>query len=166
MKSADYWINHLNLTKHPEGGYFKESYRATESVEGEHLPPRFTGSRAFSTAIYFLLTGNECSRFHRIKSDEGWHFYTGSGLTIYIIDKTGKLSSIKLGDNPDAGEVFQAVVPAECWFGAVVNDPGAYTLVGCTVSPGFDFHDFELADRTPLIAQYPEHREIIKKLTK
>lgn len=166
MKSADYWINHLNLTKHPEGGYFKESYRATESVEGEHLPARFTGSRAFSTAIYFLLTGDECSRFHRIKSDEGWHFYTGSGLTIYIIDKAGKLSSIMLGDNTDAGEVFQAVVPAECWFGAVVNDPGAYALVGCTVSPGFDFHDFELADRTPLIAQYPEHWEIIKKLTK
>lgn len=166
MKSADYWIGKLNLTKHPEGGYFRESYRATESFNGEHLPDRFGSSRAFSTAIYFLLTSNECSRFHKIKSDEGWHFYTGNSLTVYVIDKTGKLSSFRLGDNPDKGEVFQAVVPAECWFGAAVNDPGAYALVGCTVSPGFDFHDFELADQPTLLAAYPEHRKIIEKLTK
>jgi uncharacterized protein len=166
MKSAEYWIEKLHLTKHPEGGYFKETYRATESIRGEHLPLRFEVSRAFSTAIYFLLPSNGCSRFHRIKSDEGWHFYTGSGITIYVIDKEGKLSSIKLGDNVDAGEVFQAVVPAECWFGAVVNNPDSYALVGCTVSPGFDFQDFELAERNMLLAQYPNHQDIIEKLTR
>lgn len=166
MKSAEYWIEKLDLTKHPEGGYFRESYRATESIHGHLLPARFTGSRAFSTAIYFLLTGNDCSRFHRIKSDEGWHFYAGASLTIHVIDKAGVLSSIKLGSNADEGEVFQAVVPAECWFGAVVNDPEGYALAGCTVSPGYDFQDFELAERNTLLSQYPKHREIIEKLTR
>jgi uncharacterized protein len=161
MKDARYWIKKLELAKHPEGGYFKETYRSNETIFAAALPPRFDGNRAFSTAIYFLLTAVECSSLHRIKSDEMWHFHAGSELIIHIIEPTGSYSQIKLG-----GDRFQAVVPAGCWFGATVDEPQSYALVGCTVAPGFDFADFELARRDELIAQYPRLRGIIERLTR
>ena len=116
-----------------------------------------------STAIYFLLKGDECSRLHRLKSDELWHFYCGSSLTLHIIDQNGTYSHLQLGH--DHGAVFQAVVQAECWFGATVDHSDSYALVGCTVAPGFDLHDFELGNRNELIEHYPEHKAIIEKLT-
>jgi predicted cupin superfamily sugar epimerase len=161
MKDGQYWIRKLQLAKHPEGGYFKETYRSDETIPAAALPPRFDGVRAFSTAIYFLLTGGECSALHRIKSDEMWHFYAGSELTIHVIEPMGSYSQIKLG-----GDHLQAVVSAGCWFGATVDDPESYALVGCTVAPGFDFTDFELARRDELIAQFPRHRMIVEKLTR
>jgi uncharacterized protein len=160
MKDAQYWIKKLQLAKHPEGGYFKETYRSGETIPAVGLPPRFDEDRAFSTAICFLLTGDDCSTLHRIKSDEMWHFYAGSELTIHVIEPTGNYGQIKLG-----GDRFQAVVPAGCWFGATVEQRQAYALVGCTVAPGFDFADFELAKRDELIAQFPQHRVIIERLT-
>ena len=147
MKTAQDWIKALRLAKHPEGGYYRETYRSTATI----------GDRAVSTAIYFLLPAGEVSALHRIKSDELWHFYGGNSLTIHSI--AGRYSTIELSaDNP------QAVVPAGNWFGATVET--GYALVGCTVAPGFDFRDFEIADRTALLAAYPQHRQVIERLTK
>jgi uncharacterized protein len=166
MKTASYWIQQLNLQSHPEGGYFAETYRSAESISASHLPARYGGERVFSTGIYFLLESGQFSALHRIQSDEMWHFYAGSRLTVYVIHPNGTSQEIYLGSNPEAGEVFQAVVPAGSWFGASVSVPGSYALVGCTVAPGFDFADFELADRMALRQQYPEHQSLIDRLTR
>ena len=87
MTTADSWIRHLNLTRHPEGGYYAETYHAAESIDAAALPARFTGTRIFSTAIYFLLESGSPSHFHRLKSDELWHFYTGSAITLHLLVK-------------------------------------------------------------------------------
>jgi predicted cupin superfamily sugar epimerase len=166
LQPASYWINHLHMLPHPEGGYYAETYRSSEFMPGEHLPGRYGSSRSFATAIYFLVAGGSFSALHRIKSDEIWHFYHGSRLTVYVIEPQGNLQIIHLGNNPEAGEVFQAVVKAGCWFGSIVQDAQSYALVGCTVAPGFDFADFELANRQALIQQYPQHQNIIQTLTR
>jgi len=163
---ADAWITRLNLQPHPEGGYYAETYRSPETIAAAHLPARYAGSRSFSTAIYFLVKGGEFSSLHRIQSDEMWHFYAGSRLTVYAINLEGGLDTIHLGGDAAAGETFQAVVKAGCWFGSRVPDAGDYALVGCTVAPGFDFADFELADRQTLTMQFPQHAAIIKALTR
>ena len=165
MKPADYWIKTLGLIRHPEGGYFKETYRSGEVISKHAMPERFNGDRVFSTCIYFLLVKKEFSKFHTIQQDEVWHFYEGSSLTIHVIDQTGAYVTLRLGRNIEAGDRFQAVVPAGCWFAAAVNDHQAYALVGCTVAPGFDFDDFEMADRDRLSQLYPEHKDIIEKFT-
>jgi predicted cupin superfamily sugar epimerase len=165
MKNARYWIEALVLERHPEGGYYKESYRSSEIIQPAGLPARFPGPRFFSTCIYFLLSDNEVSHLHRIKSDEIWHFYTGSSLTIHVIDPQGGYQNIKLGQGIEMGEILQGVVKAGCWFGAKVEERGSYSLVGCSVAPGFEFEDFELADRSKLLQIYPQHHEIIKLLT-
>ena len=165
MINADYWIEKLDLQRHPEGGYFKETYRSNEVILEPALPERFKGDRVFSTCIYFLLAPHEYSAFHAIQQDEIWHFYAGSSLTIHIIDQQGEYSALKLGKNIENGESFQAVVPAGSWFAAAVNNTAEYALVGCTVAPGFDFVDFEMADRRNLAGLYPAHRKIIEKYT-
>lgn len=164
MKDAAYWIKHLGLKAHPEGGYYKETYRATETVARGGLPARFGGDRNFSTAIFFLLGSEDISAFHRIKSDELWHFHAGTSLSIYVLSDHG-LNVKRLGSNLEAGESLQVVIPANAWFGAKVNETGGYTLAGCTVSPGFDFSDFELAKRSELTKTFPDHRDIIEQLT-
>jgi predicted cupin superfamily sugar epimerase len=163
-KVAKYWIEKLKLIPHPEGGYFRQTYRADLVIEGEALPPNFTGPRSASTAIYFLLDGENFSAFHRIRSDELWHFYAGTSLEIHVIDRTGIYSRLLLGNNPDAGEKFQAVVKAGCWFASCVQDPRSFALVGCTVAPGFDFEDFELAKRSELNRLFPQHKSLIARL--
>lgn len=164
--TAEAWIGRLNLQPHPEGGYYAETYRSPERVAAAHLPHRYGGSRSFATAIYFLIRGGAFSSLHRIHSDEMWHFYTGSRLTVYVIHPEGSLEEIHLGPDPEAGEAFQAVVKGGCWFGSKVHDPEGYALVGCTVAPGFDFADFELADRQALTRQFPQHAAIISALTR
>lgn len=166
QKTAAYWIEKLNLIEHLEGGYFREIYRSAETTPGEHLPQRFKGPRAFSTSIYYLLEGNDFSSFHRLKADEIWHFYSGCPLTIFSINSQGILSQIFLGNDLSAGEVFQAVVPARSWFAAAPNDPDSYTLVGCTVSPGFEMEDFELGKRGTLAKQFPQHKKLIERFTR
>jgi predicted cupin superfamily sugar epimerase len=167
LKHASYWIEKYGLSPHPEGGYYAETYRATENVPHEALPGRFTGDRSFSTGIYFLLESQNFSAFHRIKADEMWHFYAGEALDIFVIDQeTGQLQIIKLGNNPENGETFQAVVPAGAWFGSRPAKDSAYALVGCTVAPGFDFADFEMAERAALQMQFPELTQIIQELTR
>jgi uncharacterized protein len=164
MKTAQYWIEHLHLQAHPEGGFYKETYRAAEQIPKEGLPGRFPAARHYSTAIYFLLRAQDRSLFHRIKSDELWHFHAGSSLTIYVL-QDGQCREHILGADIEKGESLQVVVPANCWFGAKVNDPNGYVLSGCTVAPGFDFADFELADRGLLLKEFPDQRLVIGQLT-
>lgn len=165
MHSADYWIRRLELEEHPEGGYFRETHRSIEQVPAAALPERYGGARRMSTAIYFLIKGDRPSRFHRLKSEEIWHFYAGSGATVHIINAAGALSHVRLGPDPERGEVFQGIIHAGYWFAAEVDDPEGYALVGCTVAPGFEFDDFEMGEREGLVREYPEHREIIERLT-
>lgn len=161
-KSPDYWIDHLALEPHPEGGFFKETYRSNSEVD----PIGFEGKRSVSTGIYFLLTQGNFSAFHKIRSDEMWHFYSGDPVHVFVIRQDGRLEEIVLGLDLEAGQVPQAVVPANCWFASRVDATGDYGLVGCTVAPGFDFQDFEMAARTKLINEYPEHTELITQLTR
>ncbi|MBI2355147.1 MAG: cupin domain-containing protein [Deltaproteobacteria bacterium] len=162
--TASYWIDRLSLIRHPEGGWFCETYRSAGSVAACALPVRFGGERSLSTAIYFLLEAGEFSAFHRIKSDEMWHAYTGDALTVHVIDPDGEYRALRLGGVPERGECFQGVVPAGCWFAAETE--GEYSLVGCTVSPGFAFEDFEMAARGALVSLYPRHRELITRFTR
>lgn len=162
-KTAEDWIETLGLEPHPEGGYFRETYRS----------PRLLGGRTpVSTAIYFLLRRNDVSAFHRIASDEMWHLYASTPLTrlrVWRITPEGRLGTFLLGGEPARNEVFQDVVPAGDWFGAEVEVLGAaddaYVLVGCTVSPGFTYETFELAEAEVLAAKWPEHRELIFRLS-
>jgi predicted cupin superfamily sugar epimerase len=166
MATAQEWIDRLQLRPHPEGGYFRETYRSQESIAQAHLPPRFTGDRAISTAIYFLLHGGDFSALHRIKSDELWHFYAGSELSIAVFVPNGELFNIRLGNELRAGAEPQTIVPANCVFGAYVPVSNSFALVGCTVAPGFDFADFELLSRAALVREYPQHRDVIERLTR
>jgi uncharacterized protein len=166
MPDARDWIETLGLTPHPEGGFFCETYRATETIAHAHLPSRFSGDRAFSTAIYFLLEGRDFSALHRIRQDEMWHFYDGCPLLVSSISPDGVLSVVRLGRDVRTGEVLQAVVPAGYFFGARPSDPGSFSLVGCTVAPGFDFADFELPTRGELAGRFPQHAAVIEQLTR
>jgi predicted cupin superfamily sugar epimerase len=166
VSAAQRWIDGLQLRPHPEGGYYRQTYRCAEVVPAAALPPRFGGDRAFSTAIYFLLEGDDFSALHRIKSDEMWHFYDGSPLTVHTIDPHGEYAAITLGRDLAAGQVPQAVVPAGWLFGSALNDTRLYALVGCTVAPGFDFADFEMPGREKLLRLYPRHRQVIERLTR
>jgi predicted cupin superfamily sugar epimerase len=161
MQTSQYWIKKLKLEKHPEGGYFREVYRSEEEIKAEHLPERYGGTRPHSTSIYFLLTGDAFSAFHRIKSDETWNFYDGAPITIHMIDEKGKYSNVKLGSNPENGEVFQFTIHRGTWFAASVDEPDSYALAGCTVAPGFHYDDFELGNREDLVKMFPEHEELI-----
>src|SRR5258708_38031727 len=164
--SPSYWINKLGLTPHVEGGAFGEVYRSELIIPRSSLPLFFQGSRSASTSIYFLLSQGQFSAFHRIASDELWHFYFGDPLLVYEITHNGRLVEHRLGADPEKGESFQTVVKAVSWIGCVPAPGSEYALVGCTVAPGFDFADFELADRTALARQYPEHAGLIHKLTR
>jgi uncharacterized protein len=166
VPTVDEMVRRLDLVRHPEGGWYRETYRSGEFVAGAALPERFGGARPFSTSIYFLLEQGDISALHRIKSDEIWHFYTGAPLTVHALTAQGNHVELKLGTDFTAGESFQTVVAAGCWFGAEVTGPGEYSLVGCTVSPGFDFADFQLGIRGDLRQEYPRHKEIIHRLTR
>jgi uncharacterized protein len=165
IPGAARWIEALGLRPHPEGGHYRETYRAADVLPAGVLPGRPEGPRAVSTAIYFLLVAGECSRLHRISSDELWHFYAGTSLSLYVLHRHGSLTRFTLGTRIERGEQPQAYVPAGCWFGAAVEDTDGYALVGCTVAPGFDFADLELGARAALLDEFPQHRVIIERLT-
>lgn len=164
-RNAQFWIRHLNLLKHPEGGYFREVYRSDEFVQKKGLPVRYSSFRSFSTSIYFLLKSNQFSAFHRIKSDETWHFYEGSPLVIYIILQNGKLISVNLGQNPENKEIFQFTIPKGSWFAAHPVYADTFSLIGCTVAPGFDFDDFEMGKKSELLLKFPKHASIINQFS-
>jgi len=165
MIKADTLIKSLNLVPHPEGGYFKETYQSEDIVSG--LPDRYQGqSRSSGTSIYYLLKGNQYSAFHKIQSDEIWHFYEGSPLKIYVIDHNGKLNIHLLGNDINNGGNYQIVIKHNQWFAAQPIEQKGYTLMGCTVSPGFDYTDFQLAKRNELLEKYPEHHSLIMEFTR
>ncbi len=165
MKTAEYWIKALGMTKHPEGGYFKETYRSEEEIPQSVLPDRYEESRVFGTSIYFLLTTESVSNFHRLKSDEIWHFHQGGAAKIHFISPSGEYYSQTIGVDFEKGEKLQVIIPQNSWFAAEVVEHD-YILVGCTVSPGFEFQDFELAIEKKLNSEYPELWELIERFTK
>lgn len=162
--NADRWIDYLHLEAHPEGGYFRRIYTAAWRIPADVLPDR-GASRPVATAIYYLLKGRQHSRLHRLKSDELWHFYFGSALVIHVFEPDGRYVAWRLGAELDTNQHLCVTAHAGCWFGATVVDPDSFSLVGCTVAPGFDFADFELADRVVLLNHYPQQAEIIEQLT-
>ena len=163
--SANYWIHHLDLKQHPEGGYFREVYRSGEFIQKKGLPGRYSSFRPFATSIYYLLKSDQVSALHRLRSDEMWHFYKGSPLNLHIILQTGKLLTVHLGQTPANKEIFQFVIPKGLWFAAEPVITNSFSLVGCTVAPGFDFDDFELGKREELLRAYPQHDQLIRKFS-
>jgi predicted cupin superfamily sugar epimerase len=162
-KIPNNFISRFDMLPHPEGGWYKENYRSEEIIQSSALPERFGGDRNFSTAIYFLLEQGNFSGFHRIKSDECWHFYSGGALLVHIIHPNGKAETIRLSaemNNP----CFQYVVPANAWFASEPAPESEFCFVGCTVAPGFDFKDFELAKSASLCEMFPQHESMIKRL--
>lgn len=160
--NAQQLIEQLVLLPHPEGGYYKETYCSSEVIPKQALPDRFNGERYYSSAIYFLLEQGNFSAFHRIQSDECWHFYAGDTLWVHMIAPDGHLTTIQLGNQP--GTVYQYVVPAGYWFASETAPGGSFSFVGCTVAPAFDFADFELAKPETLSEYFPEHRTLIHRL--
>jgi len=158
-RTAADWIAALALTPHPEGGHYRETYRAGVTV------PTPSGPRAASTAIYFLLQAHEISALHRLRSDELWHFHAGASLEVVELDDTTSRGH-RLGLDAGRGESPRVSIPAGAWFGARVADGVGFALVSCTVAPGFDFADFELGDRAALRARYPRHAALIDAFTR
>jgi predicted cupin superfamily sugar epimerase len=158
----EYLIRKLSLAEHPEGGYFRQTHKSDKQFD----LPGYDSPRSACTTIYYLLKSSQFSAFHRIRSDEIWHFYAGSALALHVIERGGHLRKIVLGNDPGKSQVFQAVVRAGDWFAASVVKTGLYSLVGCTVAPGFEYQDWELADRETLLKVYPRHRKIICKYTR
>lgn len=148
----------LQLLPHPEGGFYKETYRSIDLVKTP------SGERNICTVIYFLLTSENVSKFHRIKSDEHWFWHEGSPLTIHVLEE-GIHQKLLLGPISESGSTPQQLVPAGKIFGSTVDKPNNYSLVSCVVAPGFDFMDFELFTKDQLAELYPDSLEIIKKLT-
>jgi uncharacterized protein len=153
-----------------EGGFYRENYRSdffTSHTSSREIKTKVSQDRVRSTVtlIYYLLDGGHFSAFHRLKSDEIWHFYKGSSVKIYVIDNDRHLTIIRLGNNIDHGEQCHFVIRAGLWFGARVDDSKSFALIGCTVTPGFDYEDFELGTRRKLLRMFPEHKATILSLT-
>jgi uncharacterized protein len=159
-------VSALFLSPHPEGGYFRETYRSEGLIAPDSVPEGFTGARNFSTCIYYLLTPDSFSAFHQVRQDEIWHFYEGTSLTLHLIHAAGDYSAIILGRDLTQGEVPQFVVPGGTWFAAEVNDKDGFVLAGCTVAPGFDFDDFRLGSRAELSGLFPGQAALIRRLTR
>ncbi|MDO3695446.1 cupin domain-containing protein [Wenyingzhuangia sp. chi5] len=164
-KRAQLLIDQLELIQHPEGGYFKETHRSVGKIPQNSLPDLFNGDRNYYTSIYFLLTSDDFSAFHKINQEETWYFHEGAPIKIHQISPSGEYSFVMLGNNVLKGQQFQHTVPREYWFAATVEQKDSYSLVGCAVAPGFDFDDFTLAKRNELIALFPEHEKMITELT-
>lgn len=156
MKDANYFIENLKMEPHIEGGYFKANILAEDN---------FNLEKKLYSSIYFLLRTGEVSNFHRLTADELWYYHAGEALTIYMITKEGKLITKKLGLDLEKGEEPQVLVEKGCIFGSAMNEDG-FSLVGCMVAPAFTYEDFELFERESLLEQYPEHKEVIIKLTR
>lgn len=163
--NARYWIENLNLKLHPEGGYYCQTHKSELILDGL-ATIGINSSRPLFTLIYFLLDHDHFSALHRLKSDEVWHFYIGSSLTLYILSPTGSLEKKFLGPDIDRNQSFQQIVKAGNWFGADIDDKSSYSLVGCSVSPGFDFEDFEMGEREKLLKEFSQHKNLIDRLTR
>lgn len=165
MFSKEDLIHKLELKPHPEGGYYKETYRSADYIPNDVLSNAFNSDRSVSTCIYFLLTSENFSAFHRINQDEIWHHYYGAAIKIHMISEDGEYTSVVVGKDFSNGEIPQYVVKAKTWFAAEIPAKDSFALVGCTVAPGFDFEDFQLPSRQFLTELFPEHQLVITRLT-
>jgi predicted cupin superfamily sugar epimerase len=152
-------VRELALSAHPEGGWFRETYRSGERIPAGALPARFGGERSLATAILYLLGAGECSRFHRLRADETWWHHAGGAMIVHVL-AAGAARRVVVGP-----ESPQALVPHGTWFAAEPAPGAAFSLVGCGTSPGFEYADFELADRAQLLAEFPGERELVKRFT-
>jgi uncharacterized protein len=157
MQRIEELIKKFNLQKHPEGGYYSETYRSEMNIPGKE--------RSLMTSIYFLLTSDNPSNFHRIKSDEIWFFHEGSALTVHMLDKGNHIIQ-KVGTNIHNNEVPQFLVPSNTIFGSSITEKASFAFVSCVVAPGFDFNDFELFDKATLLGLFPQEEQIINQLTR
>jgi uncharacterized protein len=164
--NAETLIRQLGLLPHPEGGFYRETYRSPETIAAAALPARYGESRSLSTAIYYLLTPDSFSSLHRLQSDELFHFHLGDPVTMLQLHEDGRGETITLGQDVLAGQQLQVVVPRGVWQGMFLNDGGRFALLGTTVAPGFDFADFEVEARDDLLGQYPSFAALIERLTR
>jgi predicted cupin superfamily sugar epimerase len=149
-------IRTLGLRPHPEGGYFAETYRSEDRVNcGERR-------RSAITTAQYLLTGEEFSAFHRLRSDEIWHHYAGGSVAIDLINPDGRRQEVTIGE----GKCWYAAIPPGVWFAAHLLDRHSYVLVGCDVAPGFEFEDFEVGSRADLLREFPKHAALIERWTR
>lgn len=156
MRSPQYWIDTLALTNHAEGGAFSEIFRSQEK-DNKGL--------SIYTHIYFLLAQGQFSAFHRLQTDELWHFYAGGPLQLHIIEPDGMLHTQTIGHDPANGQAFCTLVKGQTWFAAEPAPGVEYSLCGCTMAPGFEYSNFELAKTNELVQQYPMHRSLIELLS-
>lgn len=159
------WIVKLGLRPHTEGGFYREIYRSPISLPAKALPMSFESSRVLATAITYLLPADQVSHIHRLRGDEMWFFHAGSSLTLHVFCQQSGYDRYGLGLNAEKGERPQILMKAGWWFGAAVDEPDSYTLAACCVAPGFEFDDFEPGDRDQIMATWPEHAELIERLT-
>jgi len=166
LNSKNKLIELLNLKPHPEGGFYKETYRSDGGISKNALPKEYSGDRSYSTGIYFMLTADTFSAFHKINQDEMWHFYDGAPIELHTITEDGTYSCVIIGRDIENGEHLQYVVPGGVWFASRVKDNSEYALLGCTVAPGFDFADFVLPNTAEMSKMFPQHSKIIGELTR
>ncbi|MBM4250061.1 MAG: cupin domain-containing protein [Euryarchaeota archaeon] len=165
MVSAQELIDRLGLKPHKEGGFFAESYRAPERLAVNALPPRYSGARSLSTAIYYLITPESYSRLHRLRSDEVFHFYLGDPVGFLLLQPDGKGSTAIVGPDVMAGQSLQLVVRRGTWQGARLLPGGRFALLGTTIAPGFEYDDFEEGGRAELVKAFPAFRKRIEELS-
>jgi len=165
MLTAEDLIEKLELKPLPmEGGFYRETYRSSEIIGWEALPKRYSAEKAFATAIYYLLTPETKSLLHRLPTDEIFHFYLGDPVRMLLLHPDGKGETIVLGPNLESGQRLQFVVPQGVWQGSYLIEGGRFALMGTTMSPGFDFEDFESGEREHLTEIYPKYINHISKL--
>ncbi|MBT8263299.1 MAG: cupin domain-containing protein [Bacteroidia bacterium] len=166
MDAIEEIIANLQLQPHPEGGYYRETYRSEGTIPVSVLGEPYSGDRNIATGIYFLITSGDFSAFHKIHQDEMWHYYKGAAMNLHLIAPDGKYTLKKIGNDLTTGEVPQHTVPGGYWFASEVSEENSFSLMGCTVAPGFDFKDFEMPSGSKLIGLFPQHKNIIDQLTR
>ena len=164
-KDAAYWIKELKLKPHPEGGHYIETYKS-QVYSSENEVAQCKNRRQCTSLIYYLLNKEECSAFHHLQSDEIWLFHSGASLSLYLIEPSGNLLVEKLGSKVGQGENLQVFVPANTWFAAELNQKNRYSIMNCLVSPGFEWNEFELAEKEQLVREFPKHIALINRLCK
>jgi predicted cupin superfamily sugar epimerase len=161
--TSSFWIQHLGLTPHPEGGYFKEVYRNENLISDVELSRTYSGKRNLATSIYFMLESGQVSKLHRLQSDEIWYFHHGAPIKVHVFDD--QYSTYILGTNYQLNQLLQLIIPAGAIFGAEVIGTKTFSILGCMVSPGFHFDDFELISFQEMKTLFPTYKSIIEKLT-
>lgn len=167
--SAQDVISLLQLQPLPvEGGLFRQTYRAAETISDVVAPGRYAPDKPAGTCIFALFTGDpdSFSAMHRLPTDEIWHFYLGDPIELLLLHEVGRSERIVMGQDILSGQRVQYVVPRGAWMGARLLPGGAYALFGNTMAPGFTSADFEGGERDMLIAQYPHEAELITRLTR